>query len=293
MKVLVLANCSHRAYVHYLKATHPDWDVRAVVIPQANTWLEEQNAKFIGFIEAIELFVGLTDREPMQSRVNPAARRVFLPSFDFNGFHPDTIWLQEVPSPMEMGVIHSRIAASAYLSGQSPDQAAQLFNLSHYTGLGYLEVYAQDKQRLLQRFAKFDLDIAALFETWVQQGNFLYTPNHPDIRVFFDIVHLGMTGAGLAADIPASQLASLRAATEDYLAEGCIWPVYPEIAAHFGIAATSSRWRTSAAKGLGIEFDLNEMLAKSWVIYQGLPDQHAAMIKVLGGPEQVARYAGV
>ena len=229
----------------------------------------------------------------MQSRVNPAARRVFLPSFDFNGFHPDTTWLHGVPSPMEMGVIHSRIGASAYLSNQSPEQALKLFNIDHFTRLGYFDLYEKDEQRIIQKFAQSKLDISALFQTWVKNGNFLYTPNHPDTRVFFDIIHLGMTQAGFMPDMPASQIGDLREMTHNYLAEGCLWPVYPEIAAHFKIAATPSHWRTSAAKGNAVEFDLEEMLRKSWATYDAMPEMHDSMTTMLGGAEQVALYAGI
>lgn len=293
MKVLVLANCPYLAYANYLKATHPDWDVRAVVLSQADTWLQEKNAKFLEFVDEIDVFVGLTNHASIQSRIKASVTRVFLPPFEFSGFHPDTLWLHGVPSSMNAGVIHSRIATSAYLSGLTVAQAKSLFNLQHYRELGYLDVYASEKLRLLQSFAGYGFDITELFETWAHNGNFLHTPNHPDIRVLFDIVHLGMEKAGLAANISASALANLRETADDYLGAGCIWPIYPEIAAHFGVAAKPSRWRTSVAKGLGVEFDLQDMLDKSWSIFENVPERRDSMIKMLGGPEKVAQYAGL
>jgi hypothetical protein len=194
---------------------------------------------------------------------------------------------------MDVGVVHSRIAAGAFLQGKSIEQAATLFNNEHYKKLGYYDVMAEDKQRIIDRFAKAGLDIRELFEVWQQNGNFLHIPVHPDVRVFFDIIHLALTNAGLAQDISPDLLAKARAGMHDYLAEGCLWPVYPEIAAHFGVAAIPARWRTSAAKGTGVEFDLEEMLRKSWATYQAMPEMHASMTVALGGPEQVARYAGL
>jgi len=92
--------------------------------------------------------------------------------------------------------------------------------------------------------------------------------------------------------IDAAALAAARAAFPDYLAPGIVWPVYPEVAAHHGIAATPDRWRTSADRPNCTHFGLDAMIART---FAQLADQTAnrdKIITMMGGAEKVALYAG-
>lgn len=291
MKVFVLSNCSSRAYLNYLKVCHPGWDIRSAVLPQAASWIKDGYEPFLSFLAELDVFVGLTDREPVCSHVSKNATIVHLPSFDYFGLQPDCIWLQGITSPLEMGVIHSRIGASAWATGKSVSEAASLFSAAHYEDLGYFEKHQADQPRVLERFKAADMDIQELLQEWLSWGDFLYTPNHPDTRVFFDIAHLGMKVAGLEPTVSQADVTACRDTFEDYLKVGILWPLYGEIADHNGITVERPQWRTSTVKGDGHSFDLIEMLERSWRTYEDVEGAHEIISKSLGGPDKVAQYA--
>lgn len=293
MRALILSNCSYTAYTKYMQGVFPDWDNRGVPLSTAKEWVDAGHEAFLDFVDQADLFIGMTKQEPLASRVPAGTRRVQLPLFVFNGYHPDAVWLHGVTAPTETGAIHSRIAAAGWLTGKSATQTAALFTGAHYDRLGYFDVFASEKTQLIARFAADGgIDISDLFDTWSAQGNFLHTPNHPVAQVFFDIAHAGMAQAGLTEGLDPEKVAAQRAALDDNLATGIIWPLYPEIAEHLGIPHTPTHWRTSAARGTGVTFDVPEMIARSWKRFDEKPDQRNAMMRALGGADVVARLAG-
>lgn len=291
MKVFILSNCSSRAYLNYLKACYPDWDIRSAVMPQAASWVKEGHEAFLSFLAELDVFVGLTDREPVRSHISKNATIVDLPSFDFFGLQPDCVWLQGITSPTDMGVIHSRIGASAWATGKSVSEAASLFNAAHYADLGYFEKYQADQPRVLERFKTANIDLQEPLQEWLGWGDFLYTPNHPDTRVFFDIAHLGMKAAGLEPTVSQADVTACRDTFEDYLKAGILWPLYSEIADHHSITVERPQWRSSSAKGDGHSFDLTEMLERSWRAYEEVEGARDIISKALGGQDRVAQYA--
>ncbi len=292
MRVLVLANCSHPAYTGWLRQVFPGWDVRSVFLPQAQSWVRDGHAPFLDFLDQLDLFVGMTDQAPVAARVAPAVRRVPLPYLVFQGYHPDTVWLHGIPSPMGAGVIQSRIAAAAWLSGLSVADATALFTADHYRDLGYFDMLASETARVIAQFAAAGLDIGARLADWMAQGSFLHTPNHPRPPVFADVIAAGMRAGGYLDGVDPARLAAARAAQHDHLADGVIWPVYPEIAAHHGMPPGPATWRRPLGKMNGQHFDLDGMLRQSWAEFALHPYRRAAMIPALGGPGKVAVLAG-
>lgn len=290
MKVLVFAGCSHLAYVHYLKAAHPDWDIRAVVPLQARKWVAERNEGFMTFLAELDILVGLTDHEDVVTHVGAQAVHVPVPSFGYYGHHPDVINLAKLPSMLERGLAHSRIAMAGWLSGLTLAETQALFCEETYERLGYFDKRDNDRTNILKVFSGRGLDITELFDSWYDRPGFLHYPAHPQTGFFMDVVQLAMERAGFPADTDAATLQAARDSLVDYLEDGVLWPVYPEIAARHGIAAIPPDWRSSAAKGQGEHFDLPEMLRRSFAIYDAHPDCRAAMETALGGPDQVASY---
>lgn len=290
MKLLVLSGCAHLAFVHYLKATHPDWDIRAVVPVQAEKWLAEKHEGFLGFLADLDIFVGLTDRDIVNAHLAEKTQLVPLPSFSYFGHHPDVIFMKTPVSVMERGNAQSRLALAGWLSGLSCAETETLFTDETYARLGYYDRRATARAETEKAFVNRGLDISGLMDRWIDEPGFLYYPSHPRIALFFDLAHLAMVQAGHPPEISDAALAQARADTHDYLADGVHWPIYPEVAAHHGIAAIPADWRSSAAKGKGEHFGLTEMIRRSYAIYDanaGLRDQ---MQQALGGPDEVARY---
>lgn len=293
MKVLVVGGCITRAQVGYLQAAFPGWDVRGVLLDQASEWVEQKHEKFLGFLDEIDVFFGFTDRPMLKDLVPARVQRIFVPSFDWSGFHPDTVWLHGITSPTERGLIHSRLAVSAWLSGLDQVRARALFTDAHFAATGLYDVFAADRARMEGQFNKVGVDITALFDRWLEWGNFLYTPNHPRTEVIFDIADAAVRAHGLVPLVDETKLTAARTTFPDYMSKGIVWPVYPEVAARYGIAAQPDQWRTSADRPGCTHFGLGEMIARTWAGLEGHAASRDRMIGLLGGAQAVARYAGI
>jgi len=291
MKVIIIANCAHRAYYNYLTGTHPDWDVRAVVPVQAKSWIAEGREAFGAFLAEADLFVGFTGVNEIATYVNPSAHKVGLPPFAFRAFMPDLIGVKGFTGVLESGDAHSRIAMAGYLSGLTTQETAQLFNAEHYGQLGYYDQYEDHRAAMLAKAAKCGFDLTEALDCWLKTDRFLYYPVHPNTRFFFDMIHMAMMSSGCPPDISDAAVSDLRNGFDDYLSNGVHWPVYPEIASHFGIEAWPTHWRLSAANNSGQSYNLEQMLEKSFALYKASPDRLDSMLTVLGGASEVARYA--
>jgi Polysaccharide biosynthesis enzyme WcbI len=280
-----------RTQIAYFQAVFPDWDVRGVLAPLASQWINEGHEKFLSFIDEVDLFIGLVNTAPLSTRVSESVRRIYIPAFRFDGLHPDTVWLPGVPSPLELGVVHSRIAASAFVLGCSVAETNGLFCGKQYEKLEFLTHYRSARERIEGVFRKHGgFEVNDLFDTWAETGNFLYLPHHPHNVVFFDIIHRAMQAAGLADAIDPDRVAAARGKVEEYLEAGMIWPVYPEIAEANRLTDLPATWRLSTNKSTGDFLDTQAFLERSWSIYQAHPDKRDDIIKSLGGMEEVERF---
>ena len=291
MKVLIVGNCSTRAFTEFFKKCFPNWETRAVLLVQANDWVEEQNEAFLSYVESADVFVGLTDRECIKSIVPTSALNVFIPSFDFFGYLPDCIFLPGITSPLGLGVIHSRIAASAYLAGRNEEETLKLFNKEHFNLLGYFDEFDKCRDKLLSKFNAHDIDLSEKFESWTQDGNFLYTVNHPHTSIFFDIVHIAMKNH-FPDMLNSNDVESARLTVENYMADSVIWPMYPEIAEYHGLVTTPDKWRTSQIHEQGKHMNLEQFIHSSFELYKGVNKFTESTISKLGGMNEIRRLAG-
>ncbi len=157
-----------------------------------------------------------------------ASRAVYLPTFVFNGFHPDIIYLKTdgalVVGPLQQ--LHSAIIAGCYVLGVPEARTARLFNALTYASLGYFDAFAIARDMLAKNFAATGYDIGPVFEgSAAGSGPFMHTLNHPRIVVLSTLAHMAAVRAGLAdaADSAPQHV-------EDFLAHSIQWPVYPELA---------------------------------------------------------------
>lgn len=292
MKVLIVGGCATRAYVEFFQKCFPDWETRSALLVQVNEWVEEGNEPFLSYVESADIFVGLTNREPLKSLMPAGKLNVFLPSFDFFGYHPDSIFLLGISSPLELGVIHSRIAVSSFIAGLSESDAISLFNKDHFERLGYFDVFNTCRSEMFEKFDKHDIDLRQQFKCWSENGNFLYTVNHPHTTVFFDIACIAMKNhfTELLTD---EVVATARKSVDDYMGEGLVWAMFPEVAANLGVAHSPEKWRTSAIREKeGKYLDLRDLVSRSFQIYSDHGEFSEKTINHLGGMDEILRYAG-
>ncbi|SMX40999.1 WcbI family polysaccharide biosynthesis putative acetyltransferase [Maliponia aquimaris] len=293
MKVLVVSNCNVNAHHAFLKHFFPAWDLRTAGITQAQQWLAEGHETFLDFLGELDLCLGLPAffEDTAPDRFRPGATLIPVPGFVYMGTRPDCFWLPGVKSPLGGGILHSRIAVSAFCMGKSLKETAALFDGPHYDRLGYFEEHDRSLDTCRQVFGPHGVDVDGLFPRWWEAGDFMYTPNHPSGVVLYDILRQLLASRGMLDGLPQAELDDMRGRFDDPLERGILWPVYPEIAEHLKVANPISAWRSSLALEKGVTFQLEEMLARSFRTFAGCDDFRARAEQALGA-ENIPIYAG-
>lgn len=282
MKAIVVSNCATKAYYQYLSALFPEWEVRSVIVTQAEEWIASGHEGFLEYLAQVDVFVGLPNlyANTLKPALNPQAQLVMIPSFAYLGNRLDCFWLNKVTSPTRAGVLNSRLAVRSYLEGKTIAQTLPLFCDAQFEAEGYYDPEDRQRDALLSLYGAQGIDLKDAFESWQSEGDFLHTPNHPETKVFFDILSTALRAAGLKTALSAQEQAQLRAKSEDYLADNIIWPIYPEIAARRGIKNPKIQWR-AATNSKEPAFGLEEMLNRSFARFEATPNfQHLVKVSL-------------
>lgn len=236
MRLGVLGNCQAPGVAASIQA----WTPHVHVVLQTVVGLDMTDAGAVG--KALGAFDGcdlvllqrLEDRRPELIPLldDLQARHDVLryPVLAFRGFHPDCGHLNRDGRRIggAMGPYHSLIACAAWLEGLPPYRAAGLFNAFTYSALGYFDLFAAARARLLEEAAATGYDLSPLFADG--RPAFMHTVNHPTAVALHLVAAQALELAGLdrlsEAPVPP-----------DALAEGPIWPIYPEVAARLALSA--------------------------------------------------------
>lgn len=197
-----------------------------------------------------------------------------VPTISFSAYHPDICYLRDQGASLKgpLGDYHSLIAYAAYRKGLSVQNAAKLFRSSIYEQLGYYDRWDQAKNQLLETFAKAEFDLAASFPNWSRNSAFMYSTNHVHVRCLLDVAKAILKRAGKASVYEDTM-------PHDNLANGPIFPIYPEIGARLGVHG-------SYLFKLGGQYRfirLDEFLSRSFELYESAIDptiipEHARML---------------
>ncbi len=164
-----------------------------------------------------------------------------IPTLMFPAYHPDLVHVGKLDAATlgglvsgPMGHSHSAVTLYAYLAGFSEAQALRLFTEAVFERLGYFEFWTGSvaAQRQLGRDAGFDLDAA--LTRWPRRGCFMHSINHPKLYVVADIARGLLAQSGIAFEE-----CDLDAFMPDDLGSMGSWPVYPEIAQHYGVQGSA------------------------------------------------------
>lgn len=274
MKVIIVSNCNGQAHYKFMKHFFPDWDVRLVVFSQAKQWLFQEHEGFLDFLAEADICIGAPPffDEIAEGRFKPSVMAIHIPGYVYTGTRPDCFWLPGVTSPTGGGILHSRIAAAAYCRGKSIEQTAALFNREHFERLGYFDEHLRSLKGSRRLWGELGVDFDALFQTWWEEGDFMYTPNHPAATVLYDLLHHTLSARDLLTGISSQDLAQTRGKFDDPLSRAIFWPVYPEFVEHFQVKAPITQWRGSLALGHGDFFDLHEMITRSFATFDTFED---------------------
>src|SRR6202011_2493714 len=141
-------------------------------------------------------------------------------------------------------------------------KTARLYCRPVYERLGFFNHWEIARRALLTegQAASFPLD--ALFAQWRGRGRFMYSVNHPVLPVLADLARELAHRASLrvTVDNPEEYLS-------DALADGSVWPVYPEIAAWLGLPGSYAFKPPTAPRATPVMLDLERFIAGSFESY--------------------------
>jgi hypothetical protein len=186
-----------------------------------------------------------------------------FPAIVHAGFQPDLIRpkIDKVLVQGPMGSNHSALILHAYLSGYDEAQTAALFRHEVYERLGYYRARAESDAHMRQQFEKFGLWDERELAPLLAGGCFMHITLHPKLPVIAMLARLLLAKAGIAPAIryPENLMA-------DDMASNVVWPVYPEIAAHFGVPGGEYvfQFKPKPASTFGLE----EFIARSFAAYR-------------------------
>lgn len=185
-----------------------------------------------------------------------------FPVIVHSGFLPDLIRpkINKVLVQGPLGSNHSALVLHGYLSGYDEAQTAALFRHDVFERLGYFRARAESDAHLQQQLARFGLWDEEALAPVLAGGCFMYITLHPKLPVIATLARLLVDKAGIATQLrfPENLMA-------DKMANNVVWPVYPEIADHFGVSGGEYvfQYKSTPAATFGLE----EFIARSFAAY--------------------------
>ena len=194
--------------------------------------------------------------------IHPRVWRV--PHVMFHGYHPDLCYLAET-GPLSTGPLghyHSVLAYAAFRCGLNERRAATLYREDVFETLGYFDTWDTERETLLNNYERMGFDLGPSFAKWSGNGPFMHTINHPQITCLRDLACIILKRAGI-------ERAANRFIPHDNLAQGPIFPVYPEIGSRLGVNGNfffkpGGRYRF---------LDLGQYLNACFEIYRRFPEE--------------------
>lgn len=150
-----------------------------------------------------------------------------IPRINFAAFHPDAEYIfDKTGKPIlgPLGDYQSSLVFYAWKKGLSPQETAALFNEKVFAQLGFFDYWDISEKSLLKEGIATNLDLSALIERWTQRGEWMYSMNHPKLFVLADVARAILAREGVPTLLGAEQF------IDDELANGPVWPLYPELA---------------------------------------------------------------
>lgn len=257
---LVVSNCQTHGFANSLQAFVPDVEVVPLYPHTFNRRPIAMNRILAGF-DRLFISPGIEEMMP-KARLDRVPIHTPLPWFGFRAYHPDLVYVEaqgnRIKSPADD--YHSGIALAAYRKGMSLADTRRLFRLRTYEECGFLGWWEAERDRIVQHVAQTGVDISSRILRWGRHDAFMYSVNHPKIRVLFDIAQELVRSTGRdpqrGVTMPHDNLA---------LASG--YAVYPEIGESLGVTGaylfkTYDTYR---------QFGLDEFLAGCFSIYDRYP----------------------
>ncbi|MFA5171093.1 MAG: GSCFA domain-containing protein [Sulfuriferula sp.] len=161
----------------------------------------------------------------------------YIPSISFGAWHPDldliSIGQEEACGYVEgsMGACQSTLAFYGWKQGWDVEQTLNLFATDIYELMGYFDAYAGWKEFLVEEGVRGNLPLGHLIDEWSRRGCWMHSIYHPKLFVLVDVARELM----LREQIMINTSVQPETLIEDDFLNSPIWPIYPEIAEHYGL----------------------------------------------------------
>lgn len=186
-----------------------------------------------------------------------------IPHIVFDGYHPDLCYLTGSGPLSEgpLGHYHSGLAYAAFRCGLDEAATQALFRADVYERLGYMDRWDRARDAMLDEYFRRGYDLRQSFAAWSARGPFMHTFNHPAITCLRDLAKAILLRAGLP-------IHETNVLPHDNLANGPIFPVYPEIGQQVGVRGDY----LFKAGGEYVFLDLGQFIAASFQVYRNSPE---------------------
>lgn len=155
-----------------------------------------------------------------------------MPSISFTAFHPDLVYIthgQQGHVMGPMGEYQSSLAFYGWVNGLSIEQTLSLFSGDVYEFLGFYDYWEASLVSFAHMEALTEIRLAHLLSRWNTQGCWMHSINHPKLFVLADIARCLLARVGIPA------MPGVEFSIHDNLADGPVWPVYPEVGVRLGL----------------------------------------------------------
>jgi len=261
-KVLVVSNCQTLGLANCLSLHCDNARVEA-----CDMWTFRKKSKYwLGRIREFDLIFGSQGPE-LDGIIDftQQPKTHLIPGFHMECYHKDLTycWQGETRVKTPLDDYHSKICLTAYLLGASVQSTVKMFDGETYRALGYLSNWERDRDSFIAMYGAYGLDVRGTFLEWARKGMIPHSVNHPTIAMLSDLARLMAKKAGLT-------LLDHALLPHDNLANGPIFPVYPEIAIERGLSTGSYRFK---AVNQYITLSLGEFVRQSFERYLKLSPQ--------------------
>jgi hypothetical protein len=243
-RVAIIGGCQVVGFAAAARSLLPDADVHDWHVGVHPVITQEALAALLPDYDLVVSQMPDTDKQsPLATiRLREQGVRVLpLPVVTFCGFHPDSAYILNAGRivPGVWSDYHSILVAASFLLGLPRERVPNLFNSLVFHELGYFQAFEDAKSAFIERWLSAGFDLAPFVEIWLAEtGLFMYTMNHPHIRVLADLAKLALSDAGLVTPEAAWTIP-----LKDSLANHFVWPVYPELAKRIGILGSTGFMR--------------------------------------------------
>lgn len=226
--VLFISNCQSLIYEKTFSLLIAD-DVRFQVISTNNVMNYRDSIAGSEFDTIIGPSSVLNNGEFIELLNGSHTETLIMEPFLFESYHPDICYVKDASGNLvrtKMGDYNSIIVISAFLTGLSVDEVCELFSGELFQRFGFYDLWNQDIKRL-QTKNSLKINWAYMLRDESRRGCFMFTFNHPNSSTLFEISKqilnkLNIEYHALSCNVVPS-----------YLANGPVWPVYPDIAERF------------------------------------------------------------